>query len=519
MYDFDLLSTINEVVREKSIKKKILINALEEAMIIAVKKKFGVCIDLEAKFNEELNEMEVYEFKRIVERVKNKKCEIDLQSAIKMNPELNNNDIGEDLGIKLNSENLTRIATQSAKQIIIQKIKDAERFAIYDEYKNRKNELTTGRVKRFDKWGIVVDLGKTEAIIPIKEQLEKENIRIGDRIVAYILDVLEVAKGSQIILSRKTPQLVIKLFEQEVPEIIDGIISIESIARDPGFRSKIAVCSKDSDIDPVGACVGIRGIRVQSVVQELKGEKIDIIPFNEDMAKFACNALSPAEVSRVLVNEGNHTMHIIVPDDQLSLAIGKKGQNVKLASELIKWRINIDSESKTIKEKEKAWINLSKIKNLNDSQFCTLYNHGFRCIKDVMNAEVEFFDKIIGFEKKQFIEIKKKANLLQEKLDYEEKRKKKKMIEEVKILSIINKINFNNSKINSKILIDELKIITKNEVFLFKKRGINTIIDIYIEKDLSFLSSLTSINFDRIKIIYKESSDYIFQILKKNKLL
>lgn len=396
--NLDLRSVIEQVGKEKNIEKEVLINALESAMLSAARKNLGPLADLEARYNPGAGEVEVYEFKKIVKEVKNPSLEIAFEAAKKLDADLTEDALGEDLGIKLDSSEFGRIAAQNAKQIIVQKVREAERSLVFEEYKDRKDELVTGIVRRFERGNVVVDLGRSEAIIPTREQIAKENIRAGDRIVAYVLDVLEETRGSQIILSRTHPNLVVKLFEQEVPEIADGIVTIEAASREAGFRTKIAVRSKDSDVDPVGACVGMKGARVQAVVQELKGEKIDIVPFDQDEARFVCNALAPAEITRVLVNEGEHSMRIVVPDDQLSLAIGRRGQNVRLAAELTGWKIDIHSESKAAKDREDAGTSLARVEGLSEIQIQTLYNHGFRKAEDLVSADPELLKNLPGMQ-------------------------------------------------------------------------------------------------------------------------
>ena len=254
--------------------------------------------------------------------------------------------MGDEIGVKLDTADFGRILAQAAKQVIIQRVRDAERDIVFDEYKDRKGEIVNGIVRRFEKGALIVDLGRAEAVLPVKEQVPRENYRPGDRIRAYVADVNNHAKGAQIVLSRASLHFLSKLFAQEVPEIYEGIVTIESAAREPGGRSKIAVASRDGDVDPVGACVGMKGSRVQSVVQELRGERIDIVPWSPDPARFVCSALSPAQVSKVIIDEVQKSMDVIVPDDQLSLAIGRKGQNVRLAVQLTGWKIDIKSESK-----------------------------------------------------------------------------------------------------------------------------------------------------------------------------
>ncbi|MCP4504313.1 MAG: transcription termination/antitermination protein NusA [Deltaproteobacteria bacterium] len=393
----NLNAVLDQVGREKNIDKTVLVEALETAMLTAARKKRGMNADIEAHYNEDLQEVEVFEFRTVVKDVTNASCEIAFEDAIKLEPDLTEEDIGEDIGVRLPSAEFGRIAAMTAKQVIIQRVREAERSTVFEEYEDRKGELVTGIARRFERGSIIVDLGRAEAIMPAREQIPRENIRTGEPVVAYVVDVLEISRGPQIILSRAHPNLVVKLFEQEVPEIDDGVVIIEAAAREAGVRTKIAVRSSDSDVDPVGACVGMKGARVQAVVQELRGEKIDIVPWDEDEARFVCNALSPAEVTRVLVDEGNHTMQIVVPDDQLSLAIGRRGQNVRLAAQLSGWKIDITSETKVGEEREVAWASLSRIEGLSDILVQTLYNHGFRSAGDVVHTDNDFLSSLPGF--------------------------------------------------------------------------------------------------------------------------
>jgi N utilization substance protein A len=333
----EIRRVIEQVSRDRGIDKEILVKTLEEALGSAARKKYGANVDIEVRFDEERGEIEVFQFKDVVEKVTEPDLEIDLKEGRKLDPGC---EIGDSIGAKMDTQTFGRIAAQSAKQVIIQKMKDAERDVVYEGFINRKGEIINGIVQRIDKRDIIVNLGRTEAILPVREQIPRENYRRGDRIRAYILDVLHESRGPQIILSRRHPQFLVALFTTEVPEISEDIVKIVGAAREPGSRAKIAVTSNDSDIDPVGACVGMKGTRVQSVVHELKGEKIDIIPWRSDPAKFVCNALSPAEISRVVVDEANRSMEVIVPDEYLSVAIGKRGQNVRLASKLAGWSID-----------------------------------------------------------------------------------------------------------------------------------------------------------------------------------
>lgn len=340
---FNLKHIIDQIVKEKGIDRDVVVEALEQAVLSAANKKYRNTRDLEAHYNADVGEVELFEFVTVVDEVMDSYKEIDLDEAREIDPDV---EVGDSLGMKMDASGFTRIAAQTAKQVIIQKVREAERETIFNEFKDRIGELINGVVRRFEKGDLVVDLGRAEALLSNKEQAPREVYRQGDRIKALIMDIRMTPKGPQIMLSRTHPAVLAKLFEAEVPEISEGIVEIKSVVREPGSRAKIAVYSHDSDVDPVGACVGMRGSRVQNVVSELRGEKIDIIPWSEDPARFACNALQPATVSKVYIDEESKALEIIVADDQLSLAIGKKGQNVRLAAKLTGWRIDIKSETR-----------------------------------------------------------------------------------------------------------------------------------------------------------------------------
>jgi transcription termination/antitermination protein NusA len=339
----NLKHAIEQLVKEKGIDRQVVLEAMEQAVLTAANKKYRNTRELEAHYNPETGEVELFEFVTVVDEVQDSYKEIGIEEAHEIDPEA---ELGDSLGEKLDSSGFSRIAAQTAKQVIIQKVRDAERETIYNEYNDRVWEVITGMVRRFEKGELMIDLGRAEAVLPAKEQMPREVYRPGDRIRAIITEIRMTTKGPQIMLSRTHPSMLAKLFEAEVPEIAEGIVEINAIVRDPGSRAKIAVSSNDRDVDPVGACVGMRGARVQNVVSELRGEKIDIIPWSEDIARFACNSLSPAQVSKVFVDEEKRVLEIVVPDDQLSLAIGKRGQNVSLAARLTGCRIDIKSESK-----------------------------------------------------------------------------------------------------------------------------------------------------------------------------
>lgn len=340
---FNLKNTIDQIVKEKGIDKRIVLEALEQAVLSAANRKYRNTRDLEAHYNEDIGEVELFEFVTVVDEVQDSYKEIDLEEAKEVDPDV---EVGDSLGMKMDASDFTRIAAQTAKQVIIQKVREAERETIFNEFIERKGELVNGIVRRYERGDLVVDLGRAEAVLPQNEQAPREVYRQGDRIKALITKIEMTGKGPQIILSRVNPGVLAKLFEAEVPEIAEGIVEIKGVVREPGSRSKIAVYSHEGNVDPVGACVGMRGARVQNVVSELRGEKIDIIPWSEDIARFACNALAPAVVSKLYIDDDSRSMEIVVADDQLSLAIGKRGQNVRLAARLTGWRIDIKSETR-----------------------------------------------------------------------------------------------------------------------------------------------------------------------------
>jgi N utilization substance protein A len=390
----NLSRMIDQVAKEKGIARETLVEALEAALVSAARKKYGSRVELEAQYSDETGEVEVFLFKDVVNEVEDPTVEIDLDTARReLDPEA---EIGDQLGVKMETESFGRIAAQTAKQVIIQKVKDAERENIYAEYKDRKSDVVTGMVQRFEKRNIIVNLGRGEAILPFSEQIPRENYRQGDRIRALILDVRRTQKDPQIILSRANPAFLVKLFEQEVPEIAEGIVRIMCAAREPGQRAKIGVRSSDADVDPVGACVGMKGSRVQAVVQELRGEKIDIIPWNDDPAHFVCNALQPAEISKVIIDQDNSTMEVIVADDQLSLAIGKKGQNVRLAAKLTGWKIDVRSESKEEKITGESFERLLAIDGMDEETATILFDNGYRNPEDIAKATLAELTSFMG---------------------------------------------------------------------------------------------------------------------------
>lgn len=392
----ELKRLIEQMGKDKGIEKEVIIEALESAILTAARKKLGAKVELESKYNEEAGELEVFQFKTVVEKVVDPETQISLEQA---RNELDEEaEPGDSLGMKIDAASFGRIAVQTAKQIIIQKVKDAERDKIFDEYKDKKSQIVSGFVQRFEGGSIIVNLGRAEAVIPPSEQIHRETYKRGDRIRAYIVDVKKISKGPQIVLSRTHPGFLRALFELEVPEISEGFIEIVNVAREPGNRSKISVRTLDKDIDPVGACVGMRGSRVQSVVQELKGEKIDIVPYSEDSVKYICSALSPAKVSKVFMYEDEKSMEVIVPDDQLSLAIGKSGQNVRLAVRLTGWKIDVKNESMLQKQAEEGPKLLLKVPDLDEATAELLFKEGFKSVAALSTADPEALKAIPGMD-------------------------------------------------------------------------------------------------------------------------
>lgn len=401
----DLSRIIEQVGKDKGIDRQILVEALEQALLAAARKKYGLKQELEARYNQDVGEVELFQFKTVVKKIKNPPTEIGLEEARELDGDAQ---IGDSLGTKIDISEFGRIAAQTAKQVIIQRVKDAERENIFEDFKDRKGDVVSGTVQRFERGSIIVNLGRAEAVVPQQELIPRETYKPGDRIRAYVLDVRKTPKGPQIILSRSNPNFLMKLFEMEVPEVAEGIVKIVSAAREPGSRAKIAVYSRDSDVDPVGACVGMKGSRVQAVVQELRGEKIDIIPWSDDPASFVCNALAPAEISKVIINQEARSMEVVVEDDQLSLAIGRRGQNVRLAAKLTEWRIDIRSESKTDRVlpaldeiASRGMDQVDRIAGVGEKTAQLLNTAGYMTVADLCQSTAEQLTKIEGIGPKK----------------------------------------------------------------------------------------------------------------------
>jgi N utilization substance protein A len=407
MIGLNLKREIDQIAKDKGIDTMEIIGALEEAMKQAARKRHGMEREIEARYNDELGEIELFEFREVVEEITDPDSQITLEIAKRdYDPEA---EPGDEIGVKMDTSDFGRILAQAAKQVIIQRIRDAERDNTFEEYRDRQGEIVNGIVRRFEKGSIIVDLGRAEAVLPPKEQVPRESYRPGDRLRAYVLEVNKVSKGPQIVLSRACIEMLTKLFEQEVPEMYEKIVTIESAAREPGGRSKIAVASRDSDVDPVGACVGMKGSRVQAVVQELRGERIDIVPWSADPARYVCSALSPAQVSKVIIDEGQRSMDVIVPDDQLSLAIGRRGQNVRLAVQLTNWKIDIKSESKMREIAQWLAEAVSAVESCGEPEAELLLQQGITSLEDLSECPVELLTALPGIDEQGAAAIQARA--------------------------------------------------------------------------------------------------------------
>ncbi|PWK68347.1 transcription termination factor NusA [Aminobacter sp. AP02] len=422
----ELLQIADAVAREKSIDKSIVIAAMADAIQKAARSRYGQETNIRADINPNTGEMKLQRLMEVVEKVDDYATQIALSSARERNPDAQ---LGDFIAEQLPPMDFGRIAAQSAKQVIVQKVREAERDRQYDEYKDRIGEIVNGTVKRVEYGNVIVDLGRGEAIIRRDELIPRENYKYGDRVRAYVYDVRREQRGPQIFLSRTHPQFMAKLFTMEVPEIYDGIIEIKSVARDPGSRAKIAVISRDSSIDPVGACVGMRGSRVQAVVGELQGEKIDIIPWSPSAASFIVNALQPAEVAKVVLDEDAERIEVVVPDDQLSLAIGRRGQNVRLASQLTGWDIDILTEQEESERRQKEFVERSTLfmESLDVDEMVgqVLASEGFTSVEEVAYVDADEIASIDGFDEDTASEIQTRAREYLEKIEAEHDDKRK----------------------------------------------------------------------------------------------
>src|SRR6187455_807173 len=406
----ELLQIADAVAREKAIDRGIVIAAMEDAIQKAARSRYGSETEVRAEINPKTGEMKLARLMLVVDQVENDSTQIALEDAKRRNPAAQ---VGDYIAEALPPLEYGRIAAQSAKQVIVQKVREAERDRQYQEYKDRIGDIVNGVVKRVEYGSVIVDLGRGEAIIRRDEMLPREVFRNGDRVRAYIFDVRRETRGPQIFLSRTHPQFMAKLFAQEVPEIYDGIVEIKAVARDPGSRAKIGVISRDSSVDPVGACVGMRGSRVQAVVNELQGEKIDIIPWSPDIATFVVNALAPAEVAKVVLDEDSQRMEVVVPDQQLSLAIGRRGQNVRLASQLTGWDIDILTEQEESERRQAEFEKRTRMfidaLNVDEVVGQLLASEGFTSVEELALVDQKEIAGIEGFDEETAGELQERA--------------------------------------------------------------------------------------------------------------
>ncbi|MGB3719140.1 MAG: transcription termination/antitermination protein NusA [Proteobacteria bacterium] len=424
----ELLQIADAVAREKSIDRKIVLQAMEDAIQKAAKSRYGSENDIRCEIDPRTGDTRLFRVLAVVEKVENDATQISLEEAKRRNPEAK---LGDLIADPLPPLDFGRVAAQNAKQVIVQKVREAERERQYNEYKDRVGEIVNGTVKRVEYGNVIVDLGRAEGIIRRDEMIPRENLRYGDRVRAYIYDVRREQRGPQIFLSRARPEFMAKLFAMEVPEIYDGIVEIKSVARDPGSRAKIAVISKDSSIDPVGACVGMRGQRVQAVVNELQGEKIDIIQWRPDPAEFIVNALAPAEVTKVVLDEDSNRIEVVVPESQLSLAIGRRGQNVRLASQLTGWDIDILTEQEESERRQKEFAERSQIfmeaLDVDEVIAQLLVTEGFATVEEIAYVDLSEIAHIEGFDEETAQEIQTRAREYLERIEQERDARRKEL--------------------------------------------------------------------------------------------
>jgi N utilization substance protein A len=424
----ELLQIADAVAREKSIDRKIVIEAMEDAIQKAAKSRYGAENDIRCEIDPKSGETKLTRLLEVVEQVENDATQVTVAEAKRRKPDAT---VGDILTETLPPLDFGRVAAQNAKQVIVQKVREAERERHYNEYKDRVGEIVNGTVKRVEYGNVIVDLGRAEGIIRRDEMIPRENVRLGDRIRAYIYDVRREQRGPQIFLSRARPEFMSLLFRQEVPEIYDGIVQIKSVARDPGSRAKIAVISKDSSIDPVGACVGMRGARVQAVVGELQGEKVDIIQWNQDAATFIVNALAPAEVTKVVLDEDSNRIEVVVPESQLSLAIGRRGQNVRLASQLTGWDIDILTEQEESERRQKEFAERSQLfmeaLDVDEVIAQLLATEGFETVAEVAFVDTSEIAHIEGFDEETANEIQTRAREYLERQEAERDARRKEL--------------------------------------------------------------------------------------------
>ena len=406
--NLELKKAIDQISKDKGLDRDMLIDTLEDAVRISVERKYGDDLDVEVRYNDETGDLEVYQFKIVVEEVEDPIREINIEEARTHDPSVQCDD---EMGFRLKVEDLGRIAAQSAKQVIIQRMRDAEQEIIYQEYCDRVGEIVSGIIQRRDKGGWVVNLGRTEALLPREEQIPREHYKRGERVQALIIEVRKEGRGPQVIISRAHRDYMAALFRREIPEVDDGTVQVMGVARDPGSRAKVAVLSRERDVDPVGACVGVRGSRIQNIVQELHGERVDIVVWSQDVSTYARNALAPAIISRITVNEAENLLEVTVPDDQLTSAIGRKGQNVKLAAKLLGWKIDIFTETR-YNEANAIGRGLEQVANVAELSVEALRAAGFNTLARLRDASDEELAEKLLLSPARVADLKSAVNFL-----------------------------------------------------------------------------------------------------------
>lgn len=408
--NLDLKKAIDQISKDKGLDRDMLIDTLEEAVRTSVLRRFSDDMDVEVTYNDETGDIEVYQFKIVVEDgdVANDVTQIALADARAHDP---NVQLDDEVGFRVKIADLGRIAAQSAKQVIIQRMRDAEQEIIYEEYKDRVGEIVSGIVQRRDKGAWIINLGRTEAVLPRDEQIPREHYKRAERVQAIIIDVRKEGRGPQVVVSRSHRDYMAALFKREVPEVDDGVVRVMGVARDPGLRAKVAVLSRDRDVDPVGACVGVRGARIQNIVQELHNERIDIVVWSPDIATYAKNALAPAQVSRIIVDEEENLLEVIVPDDQLTLAIGRKGQNVKLAAQLLGWKVDIFTETR-YNEANDIGHGLEQVASVAEVSIEDLLGAGYSSLAALRAADDAELGEKLGLSESRISDLRQAINFL-----------------------------------------------------------------------------------------------------------
>lgn len=419
--NLELKKALDQISKDKGLDRDMLVDTLEDAVRTSVIRRYGDNLDVEVSYNDDTGEIEVYQFKIVVEEVTDPITQLSITEAKTHDPSAQ---LDDEMGFRLKVEDLGRIAAQSAKQVIIQRMRDAEQEIIYEEYKDRIGEIVSGIVQRRDKGGWIINLGRTEALLPKDEQIPKEHYKRGDRVQGLIIDVRKEGRGPQVIISRAHRDYMAALFRREVPEVDDGTVQIMGVARDPGSRAKVTVLSRERDVDPVGACVGVRGSRIQNIVQELHGERIDIVIWSPEITTYARNALAPAIISRITVDETENLLEVTVPDDQLTSAIGRKGQNVKLAAKLLGWKIDIFTETR-YNEANAVGRGLEQVASVAEISIETLLHSGLNTLEQINETSDEELIEKLGISEAQVNDLRAAVNFLSTTATVDSNKKKK----------------------------------------------------------------------------------------------